>query len=93
MKAILVKLEKPEDVLKIQDVLAQAFADDKVQDLHGIKCACGGRSCDKHIIVHRYASGLTVLAISRGADLLAGLTLDEDGRKRLVEQLGGTMGA
>jgi len=43
MKAILVKLEKPEDVLKIQDVLAQAFAEDKVQDLHGIKCACGGR--------------------------------------------------
>lgn len=89
VKILMIPITGPGDILKVQDLIEEALKGD-LQDLHGIGCACGGEGCDKRLHVSPIGNRVT-LTIQRGAELLGGITLDKDGIKRLVEQLGGTM--
>jgi formylmethanofuran:tetrahydromethanopterin formyltransferase len=89
VKAFVVQLSKPEDVLKIQELLAEALQEDRVKDLHGIGCSCGNPGCDKRLDVHRMPDGRIGLVIIRNAEVVTGIILDSAGAKALAEKLQG----
>lgn len=88
VKVLMIPITGPGDLLKVQDLIAEALKGE-LQDLHGIGCGCGGEGCDKRLVAHDLPDGRTTLTIQRGAQVLDGITLDREGKARLVEQLGG----
>lgn len=91
VKVLMIPITGPGDLLKVQDLIAEALKSD-LQNLHGIGCACDGSGCGKRLVAHDLPDGRTTLTIQRGAQILEGIVLDRGGKARLVEQLGGTMG-
>lgn len=88
VKVLMIPITGPGDVLKIQDILAEVLKD----GAKSVECACGSE-CGKYAQVTQLPDGMNVLAICRGPQVLGGIHLDADGRKRLVEELGGKMEA
>lgn len=89
VKVLMIPITGPGDVLKLQDILEQVLKEDGVKDLHGIGCACGSDNCDKRLDVHRMQDGKVGLIIAKGANIVAGIVLDEAGAKELAAQLTG----
>lgn len=92
VKVLMIPITGPGDVLKIQEILEQVLKGDGVKETV-IPCSCGGDRCDKVMSLSHLPDGRTVLKITRGADLLMGITLDREGMAKLVEELGGKMEA
>lgn len=90
VKILMIPITGPGDVLKLQDILEQALKGDGVKETV-IPCSCDGAQCNKVLSLSHLQDGRTVLKITRGADLLMGITLDEEGKARLVQELGGRM--
>lgn len=92
VKVLMIPIAGPGDVLRIQDILAEALKGEGVKETV-VPCSCGSPGCDKVLGFTHLPDGRTIIGIMRGADLLMGITLDKDGKNRLVEELGGKMGA
>ncbi|NLT36744.1 MAG: hypothetical protein GXX95_01100 [Methanomassiliicoccus sp.] len=92
VKVLMIPITGPGDVLRIQDILAEVLKGEGVKETI-VPCSCGSLSCDKVLGFTHLPDGRSIIGIMRGADLLMGITLDKDGKRRLVEELGGTMGA
>lgn len=92
VKVLMIPITGPGDLLKVQDLIAEALKNGGVKETI-IPCSCGAPGCDKVLGFTHLPDGRTIVGIMRGANLLMGITLDGDGKKQLIEELGGTMGA
>lgn len=92
VKVLMIPITGPGDVLKIQEILEQVLKNDGAKETI-IPCSCEFPGCGKILRVSQLADGRTVLGITRGANLLMGITLDREGKAKLVEELGGKMEA
>lgn len=90
VKVLMIPITVPGDVLRIQEILEQVLKNEGVKETI-IPCSCGGDGCDKVLSLSHLPDGRTVLGIMRGANLLMGITLDREGKAKLVEELGGRM--
>ena len=88
VKVLVIPITGPGDVLKLQDILAEALRDG-MPGLHGIGCKCGLGGCDKHVDVHKMLDGRINVILYKGADIIAGITLDRAGAMDLAEKLQG----
>lgn len=92
LKVIMVPISGPGDVLRIQEIVAEVLKASAPGEVHEIRCGCGSEGCRKSLRVQDLPDGRTILGMFRGADVVVGITLDRDGRRRLIEELGGTAG-
>lgn len=90
VKVLMIPITGPGDVLKIQEILAEVLKGDGAKETI-IPCSCEFPGCGKILRVSHLADGRSIVVIMRGADVLMGITLDREGRAKLVEELGGKM--